>query len=108
MTIFATAQLIAVAFSALLAWDFGRMWINEQSARRVADERLKHQDDRIDLLDQSLTSLAKERKAMAEDWMKKFVQLERDWQKLKEHADSQYAGARAQVEANQPRGYHRG
>ena len=108
MTIVAVAVFIAIGFSALLAWDCVRMWINEQAARRVTDERLIHQDTRIDLLDQALASLVKERKAMAEDWMKKFVQLERDWQKLKEHADSQYAGARAQLESNQPRGFHRG
>lgn len=108
MTIVAIAFALAIAITSMLAWDFGRMWIGEQSARRVADERLKHQDDRIDLLDQSLASLVKERKAMAEDWMKKFTQLERDWQRLKEHADSQYAGARAQLESNQPRGFHRG
>jgi len=108
MTIVAIAQFLAIGFSALLAWDCVRMWINEQAARRVSDERIKQQDDRIDLLDQSLASLVKERKAMAEDWLKKFMQLERDWQRLKEHADSQYAGARAQLESNQPRGFHRG
>lgn len=108
MIIVAVSVFLAIGFTALLAWDCVRMWLAEQAARRVTDERLKHQDDRIDLLDQSLASLAKERKAMAEDWMKKFVQLERDWQRLKEHADSQYAGARAQLESNQPRGFHRG
>lgn len=105
--IMVTAVSWAIMGVAMLAWDFGRRWLQELAANRASNETLNAVLARQDALDQTFSASQKERKAMAEDWMKKFIQLERDWQKLKEHADAQYAGARAQFESTQPRGFHR-
>lgn len=100
-TIVAVALSLAFTIASMLAWDFGRRTLQERKETRTTDAR-------VDLLEQALSSLAAERKAMAEDWMRKFIMLEKDWQKLKVDAESRYAGAVAQTEANQVRGYHRG
>lgn len=97
----ATAYMLAIVSSALLAWDFGRRWLEEQAATRasnaVLSEVLLRQDENEKVL-----------KKLAEDWMRKFVMLENDWKKLREHADSQFAGAVAQVSSNTQPGWHRG
>ena len=99
-TIVAVALALAVSVSSMLAWDFGRRWLTEKAALRASNDVLnavlKRQDDNELVL-----------KRLAEDWMKKFVQLENDWRKLKEHADSQFAGAIAQVHPGQTRGFGR-
>lgn len=100
-SLIAIAYMLAIVTSSLLAWDFGRRWLQEQSATRASNETLTavllRQDENEKVL-----------KKLAEDWMRKFVQLENDWKKLREHADSQFAGAVAQVSSNNQPGWHRG
>jgi hypothetical protein len=90
----------AVMLTSMLAWDFGRRWLNELATRRASNETLTAVLTRQDEGEKVL-------KALAEDWRKKFVQLENDWKKLKEHADSQFAGAYAQATSTQTRGFGR-
>lgn len=96
----AIAYMLAIVTTAMLARDFGRRWLQELAATRASNEVLTAVLLRQDESEKVL-------KKLAEDWMKKFVQLERDWQKLKEHADSQYAGALAQAQPHQTRGFGR-
>jgi hypothetical protein len=95
-----TSLCWSVTISSYLAWDFGRRWLQERAALRASNDTLvavlKRQDENELVL-----------KKLAEDWMKKFVQLEADWKKLKEHADSQFAGVIAQVHPGQTRGFGR-
>jgi hypothetical protein len=100
LTLLAISVAWAVILSAALAWDFGRRWLLERSKSRMSDELLLQFSTRLD--QHELVQ-----KQLAEDWLKKFRQLEADWKKLKEHADSQVAGTLAQVMAQQPRGFNR-
>lgn len=100
-TIVAIALCMSLTVTSMLAWDFGRRWLQEQKETRVSNETLNELVKQQALHEDVL-------KKLAMDWMKRFNQLENDWKKLKEHADSQFAGAIAQAEANQPRGFNRG
>lgn len=100
MTLLAISVAWAVILSSALAWDFGRRWLLERSKTRMSDEMLLQFSTRLDEHERI-------QKQLAEDWMKKFRQLEGDWKKLKEHADSQFAGTIAQLTSQQPRGFNR-
>lgn len=98
---------LSIAFSllgtALLAWDFGRRWLDDRARLRIQENLnlLAEVTKRLD--EQELV-----RNKLAEDWKRKFQQLEADWKSLKEHADSQFAGAIAQAESAQMRrGFNR-
>lgn len=98
--IVAVAIMMAISLSAMLAWDFGRRWLAEQSSMRGTIEQLAQFSARLD-------EHERVQKQLAEDWLKKFRQLEADWRKLKEHADSQIAGSLAQLTSQQTRGFNR-
>jgi hypothetical protein len=100
MLIVALGMSLALALTSMLAWDFGRRWLEEKAATRASDEQLAEVLRRQDQNELVL-------KKLAEDWRHKFVELEQDWKKLKEHADSQYAGATAQVVSGNMRGFNR-
>jgi|SoimicmetaTmtLPB_FD_contig_41_3138904_length_533_multi_1_in_0_out_0_1 hypothetical protein len=84
----------------MLAWDFGRRWLEEKAKQRLSDTELARFSARLDMHEQV-------QKQLAEDWLKKFRQLETDWKKLKEHVDSQTAGTLAQLTSTQSRGFNR-
>lgn len=63
------AYAAALALWAVLAWNFGRGWLDEQAKRRVTDERLKELIDKQTLQDDVMGKLAI-------DWRQKFNQLE--------------------------------
>lgn len=88
---------VAIVVVATLAHNFGLRWLDDRARLRVADNTLTALSQRID-------ELEKVNKLLAEDWMKKFRQLEGDWKKLKEHADSQFAGSIAQLTSQQKGG----
>lgn len=102
-----TPEFVAVCFVLSIAsivvsgaaYSFGLRWLQEQAAGRTHENLLAEFSMRQDEHDKLIRKLA-------EDWMLKFRQLEADWKRLKEHADSQYAGALAQ--APQHRGFNRG
>lgn len=87
---------VAISFSAAiivtagLAHDFGRRWLEERARSHAALEILAE-------LERKIEEGVVARKRMGEMWKEKFDALERDWKKLKEHADSQYSGAIAQA-----------
>lgn len=93
----AVSVSIAMIVLGALAHDFGRRWLEERAASRAALVVLAE-------LERKIEEGVLARKAMAEDWKRKFTQLEADWRKLKEHAESQYSGAVAQV-ASTSRGF---
>lgn len=91
------ALSIAFIVVSSVAYALGIRWLqqraNEQASLHVLAE-----------LDRKIEEGIAARKAMAEDWKRKFNQLEGDWKKLKEHADAQFSGAVAQV-ASTSRGF---
>jgi len=89
---------IAIVIASGLAWDAFRRWLIERAATRVTDASLMVLTARLD--QQEVVT-----KKLAEDWRKKFTELEADWKQLKEHANSQYAGALAQLPT--ARGFNR-
>lgn len=91
---------VAMFGAAVLAWDFGVRWLADRASARVQENVLGEITARLDT-QEAVT------KRLAEEWRVKFVQLENDWKKLKEHADSQYAGAAAQLTSTQSRGFGR-
>jgi hypothetical protein len=89
--LFAAVSLsIAIIVLGALAHDFGRRWLEDRAATRAPLVVLAELERKIE---EGILA----RKAMAEDWKRKFTQLEADWKKLKEHADAQYSGAIAQI-----------
>jgi len=89
---------LAIVIASALTWDAFRRHLIERAATRVTDASLAVLTARLD--QQELVT-----KKLAEDWRKKFTELEADWQKLKQHADSQFAGALAQMPT--ARGFNR-
>lgn len=101
MNIVAIAICWAIVITSGLAWDFGRRWLQEQKERRVSDEELKRLREAHELMQDV-------QKKLAQDWLKRFNQLENDWKKLEERARSQFAGAIEQTQAQYTRGFNRG
>lgn len=101
-----TPEFVAVVFAASIAaivvsaaaYSFGLRWLDDRAKTRVQENVLAEATARLDQTDQVISKLAV-------DWRAKFLELETDWKKLKEHADSQYAGAVAQIPA--VRGFNR-
>lgn len=91
----------AIMVVAALAHDFGRRWLQEQKEQRIANETLTELMQRQALMEDV-------QKKLAQDWLKKFNQLENDWKKLEERARSQFAGAIEQTQAQYTRGFNRG
>lgn len=95
--------LVAIAYSAAaiviaaLAHHAFMRWLDDRASTRIQENVLGELAARMDSSEQVT-------KKLAEDWRAKFGQLEQDWKKLKEHAESQYAGAVAQ---SQTRGWGR-
>lgn len=87
------AQLVALGLSlsfalvGMLCWDFGRRWIEEQTARRVSNEVLAEVLRRQDALEQAFASAQAERKPFNEAVMRKFMELENSLKQLREHTD---------------------
>jgi hypothetical protein len=91
---FAMSISVAVVICATFAHNFGLRWLDERAATRTSDATNAVLSARLD-------EIEKVNKLLAEDWLKKFRQLEGDWKKLKEHADSQFAGSIAQLTSQQ-------
>jgi hypothetical protein len=89
---------IAVIVVASLAHHAFMRWLDEKAKLRVQENVLGEVTARQDQLDQMIGKLAI-------DWRAKFIELENDWKQLKEHADSKYAGAMAQLPT--ARGFNR-
>ena len=88
---------IALIVVSAAAYSFGLRWLQDRAAARAGLQLLAE-------LERKIEEGVVARKRMGEMWKEKFDQLERDWKKLKEHADSQYTGALAQA-ASQARGF---
>jgi hypothetical protein len=89
-------SIAAIVVSAVV-YALGSRWLQDRAATRIQENVLGEVTARLDN-SEAIT------KKLAEDWRAKFGQLEQDWKKLKEHAESQYAGAVAQ---SQTRGWGR-
>jgi len=57
MTLIAVSLSLALALTSMLAWDFGRRWIEEQAARRTHDARVDNMVEMVQLHDQVLNKL---------------------------------------------------
>ncbi|HEX6464230.1 MAG TPA: hypothetical protein VFZ98_07255 [Vicinamibacterales bacterium] len=96
----AVALSIAIIVVAALAHHAFMRWLDDRARARVQENVLAESTARLDSLDEII-------KKLAIDWRQKFTELETDWKKLKEHAQSQYAGTLAQIESQQARGFRR-
>jgi hypothetical protein len=94
----AIVAAVAVITVAALAHHAFMRWLDERAKLRVQENVLAEVTTRLDALDQLISKLAV-------DWRAKFVELENDWKQLKQHADSQYSGALAQIPS--ARGFNR-
>ena len=94
------AVSIAVLILGVLAHDFGVRWLSEQRANRVAEFDALACSKRLDDLELTV-------KKLAEDWFKRFQGLEAQWKQLEKHGSTQIAGAVAQVESQQRKGFGR-
>lgn len=101
------AYAIAILATSALAWDFGKRWLAERAHTRTTDAQVLILESSIEDLRVQLSADADIRNKLAADWHKKFTQLENDWKQLREHANSQFAGALAQVESQRTRGFGR-
>lgn len=87
----AIALAVALITTAGLAHHAFMAWLQDRAATRVQENVLAEVTRRQDNSEQVVAKLAV-------DWRVKFNELEEEWKKLKEHANSQYAGAVAQVQ----------
>lgn len=94
----AIVAAVAVIVVAALAHHAFMRWLDEKARTRVQENVLAEITTRLDTVDQMISKLAV-------DWRAKFVELENDWKQLKQHADSQFAGAVAQIPS--VRGFNR-
>lgn len=95
----AVALSIAIIVVAALAHHAFMRWLDDRASSRIQENLLAEYSERLDNQEQLV-------KKLAEDWLARFNQLVQDWRKVKEHAESQYAGALAQT-STQTRGWNR-
>jgi hypothetical protein len=97
MIYMAVSLSVTVIAVALLAYDIARRTIEVRNRGALALEQLAKVEK----------DLAEHRAAYAtlcKDWRSRFSELENEWKSLREHANSQYAGAVAQVNSMQSSG----
>lgn len=92
----AISYALALALWAVVAWNLGRGWLDEQAKRRVTDERLKNLLAKQELQDDVVNKLAI-------DWRQKFNQLEQTMKNEFQARDRGGAGAVPLA----PRGFNR-
>lgn len=96
----AIALAAAIIVTSALAHHAFMAWLADRAATRVQENVLGEISARLDMLDEVLKKLGPE-------WRMKFKELEDEWKTLREHAQSQYAGALAQLDSQQSRGFRR-
>jgi hypothetical protein len=84
------AIAIAMIVLGALAHHGFMRWLDDRAATRIQENVLAETSRRLDEHDIMV-------KKLAEDWLARFNQLVADWRKVKEHAESQYAGAMSQL-----------
>lgn len=79
--------------------------ISVEAMARDVGAAMRHQEATIAVTDSFVTKDMQ--KALAEDWFRKFQQLERDINVVKSHTESQLAGTLAAIGTNTSRGFNR-
>lgn len=106
--VFAAVTVVGIA----AAYHAFRTWVADRALARASDSALKDVSARLGALEMRTLGddiyVTKDmQKALAEDWFRKFQQLERDINVVKSHTEAQLAGTLAAVGANTARGFNR-
>lgn len=93
----------ALVVVALIARDGFVRWLKHQDRAAYHSKRLEELDRKLNATDLRLTEFTEGKdmlvKQLAEDWRKRFAELERGNEAMRKHIDSQVAGTIAQLPA---------